>query len=143
MSGRFDCDVLIVGSGFGGSVAALRLAERGLKVILLEQGRRVTEADLERAGRDALALAWAPALGRHGFLAQDVYRHLGVVRGIGVGGGGRSLLRGGRRSLNHRSPSASGFPPILRRLMRRPASLPKSAAARHRTSYRKAWPISR
>lgn len=99
MSGQFDCDVLIVGSGFGGSVSALRLAERGRKVIVLEQGRRVSEADLERAGRDALALAWAPALGRHGFLAQDVYRHLGVVRGIGVGGGGRSLLRGGRRSL--------------------------------------------
>lgn len=87
MSGHFDFDVLIVGSGFGGSVSALRLVERGLRVAVLEQGRRVVESDLERAGRDALALAWAPALGRHGFLAQDVYRHLGVVRGIGVGGG--------------------------------------------------------
>lgn len=113
MSGQFDCDVLIVGSGFGGSVSALRLAERGLKVIVLEQGRRVSEADLERAGRDALALAWAPALGRHGFLAQDVYRHLGVVRGIGVGGGSlvyaAVLLEPGERF--YRDPAWSALSP--------------------------------
>lgn len=87
MSAPFDFDVLIVGSGFGGSVSALRMAERGLRVAVLEQGRRATASDLERAGQDARALAWAPALGRYGFLAQDVYRHMGVVRGIGVGGG--------------------------------------------------------
>lgn len=69
MSAVFDFDVLIVGSGFGGSVSALRLAERGLKVAVLEQGRRVTESDLERAGKDVRALVWAPALGRRGVLA--------------------------------------------------------------------------
>jgi cholesterol oxidase len=83
----FDYDVIIVGSGFGGSVSALRLAEQGLSVAVLEQGRRVTAQDMARAAHDAKALTWMPALGRYGFLAQDVYQHLGVVRGIGVGGG--------------------------------------------------------
>lgn len=54
----FDHDVVVVGSGFGGSVSALRLAEKGWKVALLEQGRRLSPEDLERAGTDARALAW-------------------------------------------------------------------------------------
>ncbi|MCU1717483.1 FAD-dependent oxidoreductase [Pseudomonas sp. 5P_3.1_Bac2] len=87
MSADFDYDVLIIGSGFGGSVSALRLAEAGLRVAVLEQGRHISAADMAAAGRSANALAWLPSLGRYGFLAQDVYQHLGVVRGIGVGGG--------------------------------------------------------
>lgn len=87
MSEIFDYDVLIVGSGFGGSVSALRLAEKGYKVCILEQGRRLTPEDLNRAGKNSKDLTWAPALGRYGFLAQDVYQHMGVVRGIAVGGG--------------------------------------------------------
>lgn len=113
MSEPFDFDVLIVGSGFGGSVSALRMAERGLKVAVLEQGRRVTEADLERAGQDARALTWAPMLRRYGFLAQDIYRHLGVVRGIGVGGGSlvyaAVLLEPGERF--YRDPTWSALSP--------------------------------
>ncbi|QIO09152.1 GMC oxidoreductase [Acinetobacter lanii] len=87
MSEIFDYDVLIVGSGFGGSVSALRLAEKGYKVCVLEQGRRLTPEDLSRAGKNSKYLTWAPALGRYGFLAQDIYQHMGVVRGIAVGGG--------------------------------------------------------
>lgn len=83
----FDTDVCIVGSGFGGSVSALRLAEKGWQVTVLEQGRQLTDADIEAAGRDPRKLAWAPALGMTGFFAQDVFRHVGIVRGIGVGGG--------------------------------------------------------
>lgn len=84
---ELDYDVLIIGSGFGGSVSALRLAEMGLKVAILEQGRRTTAEDLEQASQSANKLAWAPALKRYGILSQDFYRHMAVVRGIGVGGG--------------------------------------------------------
>lgn len=87
MSQALDYDVLIIGSGFGGSVCALRLAEQGLTVAVLEQGRRADEADLARAGQSLRHLAWAPSIGLKGILAQDLYQHLGVVRGIGVGGG--------------------------------------------------------
>lgn len=83
----FDSDIVVVGSGFGGSVSALRLAEKGWKVTLLEQGRRFSPEDLERAGTDARALAWMPSLGRGGPLAQEVFQHVGIVRGIGLGGG--------------------------------------------------------
>lgn len=83
----FDTDIVIVGSGFGGSVSALRLAEKGWQVTVLEQGRQLTDADIAAAGSDPKKLAWAPALGLKGFFAQDVFRHMGIVRGIGVGGG--------------------------------------------------------
>lgn len=87
MNEQFDFDVVIIGSGFGGSVSALRLAEMGLRVAILEQGRRLSAEDLDQAGRDSKYLTWAPSLKRYGFLAQDVFRHMGVVRGIAVGGG--------------------------------------------------------
>lgn len=87
MNTTFDYDVVIIGSGFGGSVSALRLAEKGYKVCILEQGRRLSAEDLNRAAESAQYLTWAPALGRYGFLAQDVYQHMGVVRGVAVGGG--------------------------------------------------------
>ncbi len=80
-------DVAIVGSGFGGSVAALRLAERGLRVVVLEQGRRVGPDDVAAAHHRLRALLWAPSLGLHGFFQQRILRHLGVVAGVGVGGG--------------------------------------------------------
>ncbi len=87
MSGDYDYDVVIIGSGFGGSVSALRLAEKGLRVAVLEQGRALDDAAIAKAGTDARALLWAPLLGLRGFFAQDVYRHVAIVRGIGVGGG--------------------------------------------------------
>lgn len=83
----FDVDICIIGSGFGGSVSALRLAEKGWSITLLEQGRQLTDADIAEAGKSATKLAWAPALGLKGFFAQDVFRHVAIVRGIGVGGG--------------------------------------------------------
>ena len=79
-------DVAVIGSGFGGSVAALRAAQAGKRVVVLEQGRRLTPADLQAGSESALALLWEPALGLHGYFRQALLRHLTVVGGIGVGG---------------------------------------------------------
>ena len=80
-------DAVIVGSGFGASVAALRLAETGARVLVVEQGRRHSPEDLDRAGRRTSSLVWAPALGRTGPLRQTALRHAFIASGVGVGGG--------------------------------------------------------
>ncbi|TXH88239.1 MAG: GMC family oxidoreductase [Rhodoferax sp.] len=81
-------DVVVIGSGFGGAVSALRMAEKGYRVLVVEQGREVSAEDLAAAGTDPKRLLYQPALGlRKGFFAQEFYRHVSLVRGIGVGGG--------------------------------------------------------
>ena len=80
-------DAVIVGSGFGASVAALRLAETGARVLVVEQGRRHTPEGLDGAGRRTSALLWAPGLGRTGPLRQTALRHAFIASGVGVGGG--------------------------------------------------------
>jgi cholesterol oxidase len=83
----FDYDYLIIGSGFGGSVSALRLAEKGWRVAVVEQGRRIGQDDIRRGKNSLLRLLWRPGLGMQGFFTQRVFRHLMVVGGVGVGGG--------------------------------------------------------
>lgn len=81
-------DVVIVGSGFGGAVNALRMAEKGYRVLVVEQGRELSSDDLAAGGQDPKRLLYQPALGlKRGYFAQDFYRHVSLVRGIGVGGG--------------------------------------------------------
>ena len=58
-----DYDVIIVGSGFGGSVCALRLTEKGYRVAVLEQGRRFQDADLHQSTVSTRHLFWMPSLG--------------------------------------------------------------------------------
>ncbi|RJP38342.1 MAG: GMC family oxidoreductase [Desulfobacteraceae bacterium] len=82
-----DYDVAVIGSGFGGSVSALRLSEKGYRVAVLEQGNRVTPEDIEEGDRDVRRLNWLPGLGYGGYFSQDFFRHVTLVRGIGVGGG--------------------------------------------------------
>ena len=85
---RFDCDVAVVGSGFGGAASALRLAERGLDVVVLERGRRLSPADIEAGRRDPLKLLWDPKLGlRRGYFWQRFFRDVGIIGATGVGGG--------------------------------------------------------
>ena len=89
----YDCDYVVVGSGFGGAVTALRLVEKGYRVIVLEQGRRIGPEQIA-AGRGSLReFVWQPELGMHGFFWQRFFRHVGIIGGCGVGGG--SLVFGG------------------------------------------------
>lgn len=83
----YDADFIVVGSGFGGAVSALRLAEQGRRVLVLEQGRRVAPADRLAARRDVRRYLWMPEVGLRGFFWQRVFRHVGVIGGSGVGGG--------------------------------------------------------
>ena len=91
-STRFDADWLVIGSGFGGSVAALRLAEKGYAVTVLERGRRFADGDLPRSSWDARRFLWAPGFGLRGIMRLTPLRHVTVLSGSGVGGG--SLVYG-------------------------------------------------
>lgn len=84
---EFDVDVVIVGSGFGGSVAALRLVEKGYRVLVYEAGRRFEDADFAKTSWDVRRYLWAPALGCYGI--QRIHRlpHVMILAGAGVGGG--------------------------------------------------------
>ncbi len=84
---RHDFDWAVVGSGFGGSVAALRLAERGYRVCVLEQGRRYADADFAASAGEAGKVWWWPRLGLRGIMKMTTFRHVTVISGVGVGGG--------------------------------------------------------
>ncbi|MGD9956488.1 MAG: GMC family oxidoreductase N-terminal domain-containing protein [Candidatus Nanopelagicales bacterium] len=109
----FDVDVAVVGSGFGGGVAALRHAEAGRRVAVLEQGRRLTRADLEAGARSTRSLLWAPEAGLSGYFRQSVLRHVVVVHGVGVGGGSivyaAVLLRPGAEAWRMRGWTGTGL----------------------------------
>ncbi len=86
--GAWDCDVAVVGSGFGGATSALRLAEKGHRVVVLEQGRRQSRADLLAARTDPRAYLHQPELGlSRGFFWQRVFRDVAIIGASGVGGG--------------------------------------------------------
>jgi cholesterol oxidase len=82
-----DYDVVVVGSGFGGSVAALRLTEKGYRVAVLEAGRRFAPHELPRNSWDIRSYLWAPALGLYGIQRIHVLGKVLVLAGAGVGGG--------------------------------------------------------
>lgn len=86
-SPRFDYDVVVVGSGFGGSVSALRLVEKGYSVAVLEAGRRFGPDDLPAGTADIRSFLWAPALGMLGIQRIVPFKDVLVVAGAGVGGG--------------------------------------------------------
>lgn len=82
-----DYDYIVVGSGFGGSVAALRLAEKGYKVIVLEAGRRFRDQDFAKSNWDLKRFLYWPRLGLSGIMRFDFFRGLMIMSGAGVGGG--------------------------------------------------------
>ncbi|MFE0130760.1 GMC oxidoreductase [Streptomyces sp. NPDC059037] len=83
----YDYDVLVVGSGFGGSVSALRLTEKGYRVGVLEAGRRFTRDALPKNSWDLKNYLWAPALGLYGIQRIHLLGNVMVLAGAGVGGG--------------------------------------------------------
>ena len=85
--GKPDYDWIVVGSGFGGSVAALRLAEKGYRVAVLERGRRFRDEDFAASTWNLRDWLWAPALGLRGIFRLTPFRDVFVASGAGVGGG--------------------------------------------------------
>lgn len=83
----YDYDVIVVGSGFGGSVTALRLTEKGYKVGVLEAGRRFTRETLPKNSWDLKNYLWAPKLGMYGIQRIHLLGNVMVLAGAGVGGG--------------------------------------------------------
>ncbi|MGW1050158.1 GMC family oxidoreductase N-terminal domain-containing protein [Streptomyces sp. NPDC002586] len=83
----YDYDVLVIGSGFGGSVSALRLTEKGYKVGVLEAGRRFTREALPKNSWDLKNYLWAPKLGMYGIQRIHLLGNVMVLAGAGVGGG--------------------------------------------------------
>ena len=86
---KFDFDWLVVGSGFGGSVSALRLAEKGYRVGVMERGRRLRDEDLAESAWQLRRFLWAPLLGLRGVMRMRVFRHVFFPSQSAVGGGSR------------------------------------------------------
>jgi cholesterol oxidase len=82
-----DFDVLIIGSGFGGSVTALRLTEKGYRVGVLEAGRRFADHELAKTSWDLRKFLWMPRLGMYGIQRIHLLRNVMILGGAGVGGG--------------------------------------------------------
>lgn len=82
-----EFDFLVVGSGFGGSVSALRLAEKGYRVAVLETGRRFAGSDFPKTNWNVRKFLWAPKLLCHGIQRLTLLRDVLVLSGAGVGGG--------------------------------------------------------
>lgn len=82
-----DYDVVIVGSGFGGSVSALRLTEKGYRVAVLEAGQRFDETNFPKTSWRLRKFLWAPRIGLKGLQRIHVLRDVVVLAGAGVGGG--------------------------------------------------------
>ncbi len=84
---QFDFDFIVIGSGFGGSVSAHRLTEKGYKVGVMEMGRRWTPENLPRTSWSLRRWFWRPKLGLRGFFNIRFFRHATIFHGCAVGGG--------------------------------------------------------
>ena len=86
-SRQFDFDFIVIGSGFGGSVSALRLVEKGYRVAVIEMGRRWAPLSFPRTSWSLRRWLWRPKLGLHGFFSIRFFRHATIFHGCAVGGG--------------------------------------------------------
>jgi cholesterol oxidase len=87
VSVTFDFDVLVIGSGFGGSVSALRLTEKGYRVGVLEAGARFEDEDLPETSWDLKKYLFRPEIGAYGIQRIDALKDCMILSGAGVGGG--------------------------------------------------------
>ena len=84
---KAEYDFVIIGSGFGGSVSALRLAEKGYKVLVIEKGKRFEAEDFPETNWNLRKWLWLPRLKFFGIQKISFFRHISVLSGVGVGGG--------------------------------------------------------
>ena len=84
---ELDFDFIVIGSGFGGSVSALRLAEKGYRVAVIEMGRRWTPENLPKTSWSLHRWFWRPKLALRGFFNMRFFRHVTILHGCAVGGG--------------------------------------------------------
>lgn len=84
---RHDVDFVIIGSGFGGSVSALRLAEKGYNVLVIEKGKHLRASDFPKTNWNVRRWMWIPLLRCFGLFKLTFFRHVTVLSGVGVGGG--------------------------------------------------------
>jgi cholesterol oxidase len=108
-----DYDWIVIGSGFGGSVSAHRLAEKGYKVAVLEAGRRYRDEDFAKTTWNARRYYWLPRLGLKGIFRMTLFKDVFVVSGCGVGGGSlgyaNTLYRPRPGSAFYRDPQWAGL----------------------------------
>jgi cholesterol oxidase len=82
-----DWDFIVIGSGFGGSVSALRLTEKGYRVLVLEKGRRLRTGDFPKTNWNLKKFFWLPQVGCRGLFKMTFLGHVTALTGVGVGGG--------------------------------------------------------
>jgi cholesterol oxidase len=80
-------DYVIIGSGFGGSVSAMRLTEKGYSVLVLEKGKRFKDGDFAKSNWQYWKYVWLPAIRAHGILQISILKGVMVLHGAGLGGG--------------------------------------------------------
>ena len=85
--GKTNYDYVIIGSGFGGSVSALRLAEKGYKVLVIEKGKWYHSRDFAKTNWNLKRWLWMPGLRLFGIMKLSIFKHVSIVSGAGVGGG--------------------------------------------------------
>ncbi len=83
----YDYDYIIIGSGFGGSVSALRLAEKGYRVLVIEKGKWYKSSDFAKTNWNLRKWMWMPRLRFFGIMKLTIFRHIAILSGTGVGGG--------------------------------------------------------
>jgi len=84
---NYDYDYIIIGSGFGGSVSALRLSQKGYKVLVIEKGKWYKPEDFAKTNWNIRKWLWVPLLRCFGIMKLTILKHVAIISGTGVGGG--------------------------------------------------------